>query len=93
MMSEQPKGLKAWKVRVPFYRDIVITAAKSRDSARMQTIEALRWDNPRPTWIEIQVLRAPEYDHIAAKARKEHIAIGEINQETGRVTLYGFIGE
>lgn len=94
MVSDKPLsglGLKAWKVRVPSYRDVIITAAKSRDSARMQTMEALRWDDSRPTWIEIQVLRAPEYDHLAATVRKEHTAIGEINQDTKAVTIYHWI--
>lgn len=92
-MKEPFKQLKAWTVEVPHYRDTIITAATSRDSARRQTIEALRWDTHTPAWIEIRVLRAPQYDALAAKAYKEHLALGEINGQTGQVTLHGWARE
>lgn len=85
----EDNGLKAFAVKVPFY-DTVITAAKSRDSARMQAMEALRWDSVPPAWIDIRVLRAPEYDNLAKRAYKEHLALGDINDETGEVRIYGW---
>lgn len=91
-MGEQQakKTLKAWTVKVPYDLYIIITAATSRDSARMQAMEALRWDDDRPTWVEIRVLRAPKYDALAAKAYKEHLALGEINTQTGEVYIHGW---
>jgi hypothetical protein len=86
-MSEQISGLKAWKIETPCY-DPVLTAAKSRDSVKRYTLEALRDDNPRPSWIQIRVTRAPEYDHLAERAYKEHLALGEIHGATGKVTIH-----
>lgn len=84
-------GLKAFTVKVPCYLYTIITAATSRDSARMQTMETLRGDRDAPTWVEVRVLRAPEYDRLAKRAYKEHLALGEINTQTGEVRIYDWI--